>query len=82
MVIRRYAKVAALKTQYDQRVGDYNHWLNQQQVSGLITGTNPEANRQVERTELKKHCIEFQTSAGSRIADPALEDRFNTTHTQ
>lgn len=50
---------AALRTAYDQRISEYNRWLNQQQVSGLITGTNPEANRQVECTELKKHCIEF-----------------------
>lgn len=50
---------AALRTAYEQRVSEYNRWLNQQQVNGLITGTNPTENRHLERTELKKHCIEF-----------------------
>ncbi len=50
---------AALKTAYDQRVDAYNRWLNQQSVNTMVAGTNPDQNRQVERKELKKHCIEF-----------------------
>lgn len=50
---------AALKTAYDQKVNDYNRWLNQQVYLTSQYGTNPDQNRQVERKELKKHCIEF-----------------------
>jgi len=52
---------AALRTAYDQRVSEYNRWLNQQTISQQITGSNPGANRDTERTELKKHCISFIT---------------------
>jgi len=50
---------ASLKTAYDKKVSDYNRWLNQQSVNSLVSGTNPAANRNTERKELKKHCIEF-----------------------
>ncbi|MBP9081417.1 MAG: hypothetical protein KBF80_14305 [Flavobacteriales bacterium] len=50
---------AALKTAYDQKVNDYNRWLNQQSYWAAQYGTNPELNRQTERKELKKYCIEF-----------------------
>lgn len=50
---------AALRTAYDQKVDAYNRWLNQQSANTMIAGTNPDQNRQVERKELKKHCIEF-----------------------
>jgi len=50
---------AALKTAYDQKVSEYNRWVNQQTVNTLVNGNNPAINRQVERMELKKHCIEF-----------------------
>jgi len=49
---------AALKTAYDQKMSEYNRWLNQQGVNAII-GNNPATNREVERKELKKHCIEF-----------------------
>lgn len=49
---------AALKTAYDKKVDEYNRWLNQQMVNAMVTGNNPAINREVERTELKKHCIE------------------------
>ncbi|MBK7249276.1 MAG: hypothetical protein IPI05_16650 [Flavobacteriales bacterium] len=48
-----------LKTAYDQKQNDYNRWLNQQAFAAGQFGTNPDLNRQVERKELKKHCIEF-----------------------
>ncbi|MBX7129673.1 MAG: hypothetical protein IT225_05070 [Flavobacteriales bacterium] len=50
---------AALKTAYDQKVSEYNRWVNQQTVNTLVNGNNPAINRQVEQKELKKHCIEF-----------------------
>ena len=50
---------AALKTAYDQKVSEYNRWLREQQDAAFISGNNPLLNRQVERKELKKHCIEF-----------------------
>lgn len=50
---------AALKTAYDQKLNDYNRWLNQQAYLAAQYGTNPDLNRQTERRELKKHCIEF-----------------------
>ncbi len=53
------ATYGALKAAYDQKVSEYNRWLNQQTVNAMIGGSNPAMNRQVERNELKKHCIEF-----------------------
>lgn len=50
---------AALKTAYDQKVSEYNRWLRDQQDAATNFGNNPAINRQVERKELKKHCIEF-----------------------
>lgn len=49
----------AIKAAYDQRVSEYNRWLNQQQVGRMVYGNNPARNREIERKELKKHCIEF-----------------------
>lgn len=56
---------AALKTAYDQKVSEYNRWLNQQTLAATINGNNPAINREVERKELKKHCIEF--TSGQRF---------------
>ena len=50
---------AALKTAYDQKIDAYNRWLNQQMVNSMAFGSNPDLNRQTERRELKKLCIEF-----------------------
>jgi hypothetical protein len=50
---------AQLKTAYEQKVSEYNRWLNQQTVLASSFGTNPALNRHVERQEIKKHCIEF-----------------------
>ncbi len=53
---------AALKTAYDQKVSEYNRWVREQSIiSSRPGGNNPLLNRQVERNELKKHCIEFIT---------------------
>ena len=52
---------AALKAAHEQKVSEYNRWLNQQSVNSLVQGANPAINRQVERQELKKHCIAYIT---------------------
>ncbi len=50
-----------MKAAYDQKLSEYNRWLNQQRVNSLVNGNNPALNRQVERRELKKHCIAYIT---------------------
>lgn len=51
-----------MKAAYDQKLSEYNRWLNQQAYLAGQYGANPAINRQTERQELKKHCIQFITS--------------------
>lgn len=44
----------AMKTEYDQRMA-----AQQTQAGVAIQGQNPRINREIERTELKKHCIKL-----------------------
>jgi hypothetical protein len=46
---------------YYARLEEYKNWLRQQNTAAgiVISGNNPLANRETEREELKKHCIEI-----------------------
>lgn len=55
-----YAKIMEA---YENQKKAYNEWVNAQQAYSAyqINGNNPEINRQIEREELKKRCLELFT---------------------
>lgn len=65
-----YAKVIE---GYNAQKKDYDEWVNAQQAYAAyqITGNNPEINRQIEREELKKRCLEMFTGQRFESFDAA-----------
>ena len=63
---------------YQRKLSEYNDWLNSQHAGGiLIEGDNPGINRQTERTELKKRCLEMFSGQRFEGNDAAVEGIFN-----
>jgi hypothetical protein len=53
----------AIQKAYEEKLQAYLDWVEQQKVAQgvVIEGSNPDANRVVERQELKKHCLEIMS---------------------
>lgn len=52
---------------YQRKLSEYEEWVNAQKIGAGITieGNNPGINREIEKTELKKHCLSIFT--GERL---------------
>ena len=63
---------------YERKLSEYNDWLNSQNANSiLIEGNNPDINRQTERTELKKRCIEMFSGQRFEANDAAVDGIHN-----
>ncbi len=71
-----YAKVIE---GYNTQKKAYDEWVNAQQAYAAyqITGNNPEINRQIEREELKKRCLELFTGQRFESFDAATNGLLN-----
>lgn len=56
-----------IMTAYQRKLSEYEEWVNAQKIGAGITieGNNPGINREIEKTELKKHCLTIFT--GERL---------------
>ena len=68
---------AAIMESYERQLSEYNEWLNNQKAEMRISGNNPSINRSIEKTELKKRCIEMYTGQRFESNDAAVDGIFN-----
>lgn len=69
----KQAVYAKLIDAYKAQKKEYDEWVNAQQAYAAykISGNNPEINRQIEREELKKRCLEMFTGQRFESFDAA-----------
>ncbi len=73
--LKTYAKIMDA---YNAKLDAYNQWLSNQMANEVvIDGDNPDINRETERTELKKRCIEMFSGQRFESNDAAVDGIFN-----